>query len=558
MASQKGKGSIKTRFLMLAILIIIANSVLGIYVIKTQVENILLSERSKTLEGIAGLITVKLEEIYSNQILKLGTSDIYTMPTQQQELFFDEIRSETEPYLKTINETFPSVGITISSKNGIPIIELKPATGAGNPDFTFTIVKDIEIDGIPVFKVVVWEDKSSIRMYTSEISSKLINAIGVLLVLSIMLTLALVSQMTRDIEKLVSEIEEIAQSPKHKIDTTLPKELATIAETVNDISERLWKNTELLQDIIEASPMALILLDKEGHIRYKHQMSEHVFGGLFPISEWLEIIMPEIQDYIRYKEYHILNRIRLGDRIVNIHVIPVREGTLLALEDITDISKMEEQMRQKERLAALGTLSAGIAHEIRNPLTAIKGFAQMIAKRPTSEKNAKYIKFIIEEVSKLENLVKEILDFAKEKKPSKSHIRLKDILQNIKTIVSDINIHVENDIEICADENLISSVFLNIIKNAREAGATEVIIKAEKREVDTEIKIINNGPPIPEDILPHIFEPFSTRKSKGTGLGLAIVHNIITSHGGTIKAYNDINGVVFAITLPEDCKGDKT
>jgi len=557
-ASQKGKGSIKTRFLMLAILIIIANSVLGIYVIKTQVENILLSERSKTLEGIAGLITVKLEEIYSNQILKLGTSDIYTMPTQQQELFFDEIRSETEPYLKTINETFPSVGITISSKNGIPIIELKPATGAGNPDFTFTIVKDIEIDGIPVFKVVVWEDKSSIRMYTSEISSKLINAIGVLLVLSIMLTLALVSQMTRDIEKLVSEIEEIAQSPKHKIDTTLPKELATIAETVNDISERLWKNTELLQDIIEASPMALILLDKEGHIRYKHQMSEHVFGGLFPISEWLEIIMPEIQDYIRYKEYHILNRIRLGDRIVNIHVIPVREGTLLALEDITDISKMEEQMRQKERLAALGTLSAGIAHEIRNPLTAIKGFAQMIAKRPTSEKNAKYIKFIIEEVSKLENLVKEILDFAKEKKPSKSHIRLKDILQNIKTIVSDINIHVENDIEICADENLISSVFLNIIKNAREAGATEVIIKAEKREVDTEIKIINNGPPIPEDILPHIFEPFSTRKSKGTGLGLAIVHNIITSHGGTIKAYNDINGVVFAITLPEDCKGDKT
>ena len=558
MASQKGKGSIKTRFLMLAILIIIANSVLGIYVIKTQVENILLSERSKTLEGIAGLITVKLEEIYSNQILKLGTSDIYTMPTQQQELFFDEIRSETEPYLKTINETFPSVGITISSKNGIPIIELKPATGAGNPDFTFTIVKDIEIDGIPVFKVVVWEDKSSIRMYTSEISSKLINAIGVLLVLSIMLTLALVSQMTRDIEKLVSEIEEIAQSPKHKIDTTLPKELATIAETVNDISERLWKNTELLQDIIEASPMALILLDKDGHIRYKHQMSEHVFGGLFPISEWLEIIMPEIQDYIRYKEYHILNRIRLGDRIVNIHVIPVREGTLLALEDITDISKMEEQMRQKERLAALGTLSAGIAHEIRNPLTAIKGFAQMIAKRPTSEKNAKYIKFIIEEVSKLENLVKEILDFAKEKKPSKSHIRLKDILQNIKTIVSDINIHVENDIEICADENLISSVFLNIIKNAREAGATEVIIKAEKREVDTEIKIINNGPPIPEDILPHIFEPFSTRKSKGTGLGLAIVHNIITSHGGTIKAYNDINGVVFAITLPEDCKGDKT
>jgi two-component system sensor histidine kinase AtoS len=286
-------------------------------------------------------------------------------------------------------------------------------------------------------------------------------------------------------------------------------------------------------------------------------MSEHVFGGLFPISEWLEIIMPEIKEYIRYKEYHILNRIRLGDRIVNIHVIPVREGTLLALEDITDISKMEEQMRQKERLAALGTLSAGIAHEVRNPLTAIKGFAQMIAKRPTSEKNAKYIKFIIDEVSKLENLVREILDFAKEKKPSKSYIKLDNILQSVRAIVSDIDIQLENDIEICADENLMSSVFLNIIKNAKDAGATEVVIKADKKEGETEIKIINNGPPIPEDILPHIFEPFSTRKSKGTGLGLAIVHNIITSHGGNIKAYNDINGVVFSITLPDDCQGDE-
>ncbi|NOZ91942.1 hypothetical protein GM182_06290 [bacterium 3DAC] len=558
MAGKKGKGSIKTRFLMLAILIIIANSVLGIYVIKTQVENILLNERSKTLEGIAGIITVKLKEIYNNQILKMNTSDIYTLPLPQQEAFFEEIRNETEPYLKTINETFPSVGITISSKNGIPIIELKPATGSGNPDFTYTIVKDIEIDGMPVFKVVVWEDKSSIQRYTSEISSKLINAIGILLIMSIILTLALVSQMTRDIEKLVNDIEEIAQSPKHKIDTGLPKELATIAETVNDISERLWKNTELLKDIIEASPMALILLDKEGHIRYKHQMSEHVFGGLFPISEWLEVIMPEIKEYIRYKEYHILNRVRLGDRIVNIHVIPVREGTLLALEDITDISKMEEQMRQKERLAALGTLSAGIAHEVRNPLTAIKGFAQMIAKRPTSEKNAKYIKFIIDEVSKLENLVREILDFAKEKKPSKSYISLDNILQSIRAIISDIDIQLENNTPICADENLMSSVFLNIIKNARDAGATKVLIKANKKDRETEIKIINNGPPIPEDILPHIFEPFSTKKSKGTGLGLAIVHNIITSHGGTIKAYNDIDGVVFSITLPDDCQGDNS
>ncbi len=554
LGGKKGKGSIKTRFLLLAIVIIFANSILGIYVIKTQVEYILLSERSKTLEGIAGILTVKLKEIYEHYTIRNGITDIYSLPTPEQEAFFDEINTNLQPYIKAITSAFPSIGITISTKDGFPIIELKPPI-AGEPDFTFTTIRDIDIGGFPVFKLVVWEDKSSIRRYTSEISSKLINAIGILLVLSIMLTLALVSQMTKDIEKLVEDIEEIAQSPKHKINTTLPKELSIIAQTVNEISERLWKNTELLKDIIEASPMALILLDKEGNIRYKHQTSEEFFG-LFPVSEWLSILMPDIKEYIRYKEYHILNRVRLGERIFNIHVIPVRDGTLLALDDITDISKMEEEMRRKERLAALGTLSAGIAHEVRNPLTAIKGFAQMIAKNPTSPKNERYIQFIVREVSKLETLVREILDFAKEKKPVKTKVKLSQLVDHITNIISDINIHMENDLEICADPDLFSSVILNIIKNASDAGAKNIYIIPTEKDNHVEIQLVNDGPPIPEDILPHIFEPFSTKKSKGTGLGLAIAHNIITSHGGTINAYNDLKGVVFLITLPKDCGED--
>ncbi len=551
-------GSIKTRFLLLAIIIIVANSLLGVYVIKTQVENILLSEKSTTLESIGNILSIYLRELYEKNIIQEGYSDLYSLPMPKQEMFFDIVRSSIQPYINTIKDSFPDVGITISTKDGIPLIQLKPGTGEFRPDFTFTIIKDVDIDGTPIFKVVVWEDKTSIKQYTSEISSKLFGAIGVLLILSILLTLTLVSQMTKDIEKLIADIQEIARSPQHKIKTPLPKELATIAGTVNEISERLWKNTTLLKDIIEANPMILILLDKSGNILYKHERSDDVFG-MFPLHQWLEIIMPTIKDYVRYKEYHIESRVRLGDRIFNIHVIPVREGTLLALEDITNISKMEEELRKKERLASLGTLSAGIAHEVRNPLTAIKGFAQMIARNPTSEKNSRYITFIIDEVSKLENLIREILDFAKEKKPQKQKVKISSIIGNIRHIVKDIDIILERDIDICVDPNLFSSVFLNIIKNARDAGASRVEIDVESKKENGEIydiiRIINNGPPIPEDILPHIFEPFSTKKSTGTGLGLAIVHNIVTSHGGDIKAYNDINGsVVFAITIPHRCE----
>ena len=551
-------GSIKTRFLLLAIIIIVANSLLGVYVIKTQVENILLSEKSTTLESIGNILSIYLRETYEKNIIQKGYIDLYSLPMPQQEMFFDIVRSSIQPYINAIRNSFPDIGITISTKDGIPLIQLKPGTGEFRPDFTFTTIKDVDIDGTPIFKVVVWEDKTSIKQYTSEISSKLFGAIGVLLILSILLTLTLVSQMTKDIEKLIADIEEIARSPQHKIKTPLPKELATIAGTVNEISERLWKNTTLLKDIIEANPMILILLDKSGNILYKHEKSDEVFG-MFPLHQWLEIIMPTIKDYVRYKEYHIENRVRLGDRIFNIHVIPVREGTLLALEDITNISQMEEELRKKERLASLGTLSAGIAHEVRNPLTAIKGFAQMIARNPTSEKNSRYIKFIIDEVSKLESLIREILDFAKEKKPEKQMVKISSIIGNIRHIVKDIDIILERDMDICVDPNLFSSVFLNIIKNARDAGADRVEIDVESKEENGEaydvIKIRNNGPPIPEDILPHIFEPFSTKKSTGTGLGLAIVHNIIASHGGEIKAYNDITGsVVFTITIPHRCE----
>lgn len=554
MPKKKPKSSIKTRFLILALIIIISNSVLGVYVIRTHVENILLSEHSKTLKGIIDLLSVAIEKTYNQYILNARIDNIYELPLPQQEEFFNILASELNDYLDSISQTFPTISITVSTKDGIPIIERKSDIGVLNPDFTYTIVKDININGTPIVKVVVWENKTSILRYTTFITRELMKATIILSILSLILTLVIINQMTKDVENLVKDIEKIAQSPHQKITREFPREFHIIAETVNDISERLWKNTQLLKDIIEASPMALILLDKDGNIRYKHQMSEDLYG-LFPISQWLDIIMPNIKEYIRYKEYHILNRVRLGDRIFNIHVIPVRDGTLLALEDITDVSKMEEELRQKERLASLGTLAAGIAHEVRNPLTAIKGFAQMIAKRPTAEKNKKYIDFIIREVSKLEKLIKEILDFAKEKKPEKETVHLSDIINNLKDIIQNIDIKLDTNATICGDPNLLSSVFLNIIQNAKDAGATEVTITAKRYEDKLEVRIKNNGPPIPEDILPHIFEPFSTRKSKGTGLGLAIVHNIITSHGGHIAAYNDLDGVVFVITLPNDCEG---
>ncbi len=214
--------------------------------------------------------------------------------------------------------------------------------------------------------------------------------------------------------------------------------------------------------------------------------------------------------------------------------------------------KLEEELHQAERLAALGEMIAGISHEIKNPLGIIRSTAELLEKRCENEKQKKLSSIIVEEATRLNNIVTEFLDFARPKHPQIIESRVEDILDRILES-ADVecqkrNIRVEKeyaagDYTLEADPNLLYRALLNLVSNAIQAMdgggvlriQTALVVTDSRQDPMLEVRISDTGPGIPEEIRKKIFNPFFTTRERGTGLGLPIVQSIVQSHNGTVE-----------------------
>ncbi len=247
------------------------------------------------------------------------------------------------------------------------------------------------------------------------------------------------------------------------------------------------------------------------------------------------------------------------------------------------LKEFQAKLVMNEKLASIGKLVAGIAHELNNPLAAVMGIAQLLKMEELNEDQLKLVDTLIEETKRSASIVKNLLSFAKQQKAQKTRLNLGDIIEKVlsqyreKEDTENINMVLSkrgNDFFIAGDRYKIEQVFFNIIDNAVQAiedtcrdGLVTVIMEKGKpryplatlTEGEEEKRIIrvvieDNGPGIPKEALPHIFDPFYTTKptGKGTGLGLSVTHGIISEHGGNIWAENAENGGArFFIELPE-------
>ncbi len=253
-------------------------------------------------------------------------------------------------------------------------------------------------------------------------------------------------------------------------------------------------------------------------------------------------------------------------------------GIILVLRDLTNIRELEETVRQADRLSALGTLAAGLAHEIKNPLGGIKGAAQLLERElPEGSELGEYITVMLKEVGRVNKIVEELLDLTTPRKLRLNKVSLQRILGDIimlqkrverwKTITFQQNFDLSIP-PFLADEELLTQLFLNLVKNAVEAvetseGSGSVKIttrvvsdysmtkKGERPSRVVAIEVSDDGPGMNKEQLEHIFTPFFTTKSKGTGLGLAICNKIISEHRGMIKVDSEFGkGTTFTIMLP--------
>jgi two-component system NtrC family sensor kinase len=237
-------------------------------------------------------------------------------------------------------------------------------------------------------------------------------------------------------------------------------------------------------------------------------------------------------------------------------------------QDVTDRNRMHEELLQSKKLASIGELVSGVAHELNNPLTIVMGFSQLLAMEPgASEQQRNKAQKILDAASRSKRIVENLGAFARKKKLEKQEVDINKILEDTLSLrehsfeVNNISLIRKYDKNLpltYADGYQLQQVFLNLINNAFDAmydanqgGALEV--KTSRKNGRIIIEVADNGPGVPESLQEKIFDPFFTTKEvgKGTGLGMSLSYGIVKEHGGRI--YLDTthqNGASFVIQLP--------
>lgn len=350
-------------------------------------------------------------------------------------------------------------------------------------------------------------------------------------------------------------------------------------------------------NILRSVTLAVVVIDPAGRVTRWNQAADVVLGlreseavgyhyeeciGKFTIppeeaalmKEWMRLVNETGEPLQKYRvRFHpaggaqeIIAHFLLSP-LIDRH--GVRQGTILIVEDITREIKMEMEFERMRRLADIGQLAAKMAHEVRNPLSSIKGAAQFM-RGDTQEAGPlrEFLDIIIEEVNHLTQITTDLLEFARPMKRDLRWVSLNDLMKKTLRLFSPmlkesrIKVNFRPDAEvpdICIDAKLIEQVLRNIIINALQAmpgGGDLAITTYHSFELRTAtICFCDTGIGIPPDKLDQIFQPFMTTKTKGTGLGLAIVRRIVENHNGEIEVTSRPGeGTCFSITLPFESK----
>ncbi len=240
-------------------------------------------------------------------------------------------------------------------------------------------------------------------------------------------------------------------------------------------------------------------------------------------------------------------------------------GRVLLISDVTEIRSLEQRMRENERLAAVGRMAGGVAHEVRNPLSSIKGLALLLKNKfPVGSQEQATAELLIQETERMNRTITEMLSFTRPSVLNLERIDLRSLVETSMTLIyaeaTDNNIDITLEcapdlLPIIADRDRIQQVLMNVLINAMqvmdEGGELVITLNNLEEAEKVELKVHDTGPGIEPELLSQVFYPYFTTKQAGTGLGLAISQKIIADHGGTIEMESESgNGTTVIIQLP--------
>jgi signal transduction histidine kinase len=408
------------------------------------------------------------------------------------------------------------------------------------------------------YSKVIYATEQSMRLYSY-------------LIISILMTTIIVSTALIVFNKKRIQAKEIERRQE-----AMERYAIELEEKVVERTAQLSDEKEKLNSILSAIGGGLVLIDRKGKIQWTNQMIKDMAGmDLTGLS--CEEICYDCQITGTYSKDEVetivvSNLFNLKDKYFQITTAPVKgedgelHGYMRLIQDVTEMKKMEEQMSNSEKLASIGRLAAGIAHEIGNPLTSIFSFVQILREIEHDEFKKESLQTIHFHINRISEILKQLSGFTKMPLGEAKECQVNDVIEtSINLIQYDKKareITMKKDLAsqlpaVTADCNQLSQVFVNLILNAIDAMPQGGVLTVRSRVSgdDIVIQFQDSGVGIPPEDLIKIFDPFYTTKEKGTGLGLAVSYNIVKKMNGTLTVESEVGqGTTFTVSLPVPVK----
>jgi len=344
------------------------------------------------------------------------------------------------------------------------------------------------------------------------------------------------------------------------------------------------------ESILALLPNPVLLLDRDGSIQYVNQAAEHFFAAGAPYlrqcrladivpydSPLLALVALVVREGMTMSEHAVaLGTPRSGVHLANISVSPVTESpgaTLVVLQEAGIASKMDRQLTHRGAARMVTGMAAVLAHEIKNPLSGIRGAAQLLEPAVGQDDQA-LTQLICDEADRICDLVDRMEMFS-DKPIERDPVNIHRVLERVRKVAQTgfaRNVAIEEHYDpslppVLGHFDQLVQVFLNLVKNAAEAAPEEggrIVLSTAFRhgvrlaipgsnsrmKLPLEVSVTDNGGGVPEDLIPHLFDPFVTTKRTGTGMGLALVAKIIGDHGGIVECDTGSGRTTFRTMLP--------
>lgn len=593
---------LRNQLIMLAVCMVTIPLLTIGYVADSEGRAALIAEKEKKLEAVTRLLDAALGDSFSQPL---------SLPREQQIAALNQrLSDQTE----RIAQAFPGIGAGYYHQKLDAIITYAPqAQYKGNVGVTIApdhpgrevmasrqprVFSGKQVRGhilnsmIPIIRHgevqgYIWANELSedIRIQAERLDFNILIVLSVGLLLSLLMIVLASRRFSASIDVITQGLDNLAQDHTTRL-PTLPGEMGQISRSVNTLAQTL-RETQTLNDlIIENAADGVIAVDKQGRVSTMNPAAEQITG--YPLQELLGKPYSGIFQGTDF-DSPVLETLQQGTSHVALEIsFPARErtieisvttsqihnaqgeliGALVIFSDLTARKERQRRQAQTERLATLGELMAGVAHEVRNPLTAIKGYAQILKQHDLQPMHQQYLAVILKEIDSINRVIQQLLDFARPRHGHWQPVNLNQLLEECLVLIQTAGVEARIDFStefdptltaIEADGELLKQVLLNMLINAVQAITTRGHIAIRTLawdEAHQAVEIRDDGCGIAPECQKKIFDPFFTTKASGTGLGLALSQRIINAHQGDIQLVSEPgHGAIFTIILPLHSQG---